>query len=413
MNERTARHEADILIVGAGCAGTSLAHHLRRLGYGGTVTLLDERTSWAREQRWCCWQIPDSLEHLVARSWAQWQVRDAERVARQSGASLGYHQISAPAFYDYFHRQWRQSDQIQLRGGARVLALEENADGVVARTSRGGFRARLAFDARHAGSPALEQLNARGHLHLRQSFVGWIIETARPTFEAQTATLMDFRLNADKTSGVSFAYVLPDSPTRALVESTHFGARELAPAAHERALREYLDAFVLNGASYQIRAREAGALPMASAPLRSRLGARVWAIGVAGGAARPSSGYAFGRIQKQTAQLAQSIVDGTVLQDQSDAGAASKYAVLDEIFLDVMARDAALAERCFVEMFARVPPAALVRFLSEESSPGDDARLIAALPKRAFLEASLRRASAHRQARRYRQVAPAREWAGA
>jgi len=72
-----------------------------------------------------------------------------------------------------------------------------------------------------------------------------------------------------------------------------------------------------------------------------------------------------------------------------------------------------LAERCFVEMFARVPPAALVRFLSEESSPGDDARLIAALPKRAFLEASLRRASAHRQARRYRQVAPAREWAGA
>ena len=414
---QAAPSHSDILILGAGLAGTSLAHHLQILGYGGTVTLLDERTVWTREQRWCSWQVPASLQARVTQSWAGWQVRDQSQIARQSGPGLGYFQISAPQFFEHFHRQWRQSDQIQLRGGTRIFSVAQSEDGVTAETSHGPFRAPLCFDARHAGSPALERLDAPGHLHLRQSFVGWTIETQAPIFDARTATLMDFRLetqrDAGQADGVSFAYVLPQSATRALVESTRFGPRALGVAAHEAALQDYLARHVLGGASYQIGARESGELPMASAPLPSRLGARLWALGVAGGAARPSSGYAFARIQNQTAQWAARIADGTILQAQDSPRAPRKYAVLDEIFLDVMAHDAALAQRCFVEMFARVPPAALVRFLSEQSSPADDARLIGALPKLAFCRASARRAKAHRQARLAPRPMVARELAEA
>ena len=393
-------YQADILIVGAGCAGTSLAHHLARQGFGGRVILLDERTDWAREQRWCAWRVPTSMQHLVAHRWPQWQARNAQTIARQNGDGLFYQQISAPAFYDYFHALWRASARFDLFDGARVLSLSETASGIEARTARGVFRAPLAFDARHAGGGALHELDAPGHLHLRQSFVGWRIQTERPAFDERTATLMDFRWPSGAATegapGLGFAYVLPVSPTRALVESTHFGARALPARAHERALHHYIARYV-EGGDYGIEAREAGELPMASAPLRQRAGRRVWRIGVASGAARPSSGYAFGRIQRQTRQLARHIVAGTLAEQTSERAdfGPRKFAVLDEIFLQVLSGDAALARRCFLRMFERVPPAALVRFLSEESSALDDARLIAALPKLAFCRAALTRAQAH------------------
>lgn len=394
--------ETDILILGAGCAGTSLAHHLEQLNFGGHVVLLDERTDWEREQRWCSWRIPPSLRHLIAHRWNAWQARDDAATARQSSDYFGYSQISAPAFFDYFHQRWAANSRFQLLDDTRVLSLDETPTGVEARTSRGTFRARLAFDARHAGGGALRALDAPGHLHLCQSFVGWNIETERACFDENTATLMDFRLQTGAPDGVDFAYVLPTSPTQALVESTHFGARALPKAAHEAALHDYIARHV-SGGDYRIIARERGELPMASAPLRERIGRRTWAIGVAGGAARPSSGYAFGRIQKQTARMAQQIVDGTLGDAPSKAARtqlkARKYAMLDEIFLQVMARDARLARQCFMRMFTRVPPAALVRFLSEESSLADDARIIAALPKLAFSRASAQRIGAHWPAR--------------
>jgi lycopene beta-cyclase len=71
-----------------------------------------------------------------------------------------------------------------------------------------------------------------------------------------------------------------------------------------------------------------------------------------------------------------------------------KQRVLDAIFLDAIDRSAALARSSFVRMFERVPPAALVRFLSNESGLRDDARLIAALPKMPFVRAALRRGAA-------------------
>ena len=41
-------------------------------------------------------------------------------------------------------------------------------------------------------------------------------------------------------------------------------------------------------------------------------------------------------------------------------------------------------------MFAGVPPDALVRFLTERSTPFDEARIIRALPKSPFLELAAR-----------------------
>ena len=401
MNVST-RH-CDALILGAGCAGTRLAAQLERRGYRGRVVLLDARADFGAPARWCGWLAPGlpplapDLEPLVSHRWHLWQTRDGAHTARCGDNATSYYHLDAPQFFAHFHARWRaQNGPIALRLGERVTKVCEDADGVCVTTASGAWRAPIVFDARHAGSAQLARLDAPGELRLHQDFVGWIVESARPWFDPQCATLMDFRL--PQNDGVRFAYVLPFSPTRALVESTHFGGAPLAQAAHERALSAYLGE-TLGVADYQICARERGDLPMASAQLPEQLSARRFAIGVAGGAARASSGYAFARIEAQTARWAAALVRGDWLDGGGDlAGrerrARRKSAGLDGAFLEVMARDPALARSCFMRLFSRVPPASLARFLGERSTPADDARVIAALPKLPFCAAMRARSGA-------------------
>ena len=404
----------ELLILGAGCAGTRLAAHLERLGYGGRVALLDARTDFSASARWCSWQAPGlpplapDLRSLVSHQWHQWQTRDAARSALCQSAETCYYQIDAPSFFAHFHARWRDpGGATTLHLGERVTAISEDASGVTVRTTNERsareqlWRAPVVFDARHAGSGALDKLDAPGQLRLHQDFVGWTIESARSIFEPQCATLMDFRL-PQPGAGLAFAYVLPFSPTRALVESTHFGAAPLPIGAHEAALREYLRAILgveLGANDYRVVARERGDLPMASAVLAERLSERRFAVGVAGGAARAASGYAFARIEAQTARLARAVVRGDLLSGGgalrgAEKRARLKSAALDATFLEIIAHQPALARRCFVDLFARVPPATLARFLSEASSLCDDARTIAALPKLPFCAATARRISA-------------------
>ena len=404
----------DALILGAGCAGTRLAAHLQTLGYAGQIVLLDARSDFQSAGRWCGWNAPGlpalapDLTALVTHQWKQWQARDANQIARCGDGQTRYYQIDAPQFHAHFQAKWRDpSSQVSLHLNQRAVSIEEDLSGVTVQTASGqSFRAPIVFDARHGGSAALEKLNAPGQLHLHQDFVGWIVESARPVFEPDCATLMDFRLGANKMaradtpkkihseSGVRFAYVLPFLETRALVESTHFGLKSLSPAAHESALRNYLRE-QLGCDNYRIIARERGDLPMASAPLPERLSARAWAIGVAGGAARASSGYAFARIETQTARLARALVRGDLLDGGGamrgrERRARRKSAWLDGAFLEVMAREPELAQHCFVRLFERVPPANLARFLGESSSGADDISIIAALPKLPFCGAARR-----------------------
>ncbi len=71
-----------------------------------------------------------------------------------------------------------------------------------------------------------------------------------------------------------------------------------------------------------------------------------------------------------------------------------KYGLLDAVFLDALEDSPALARESFVRMFGRVPNAALVRFLSGDSTLRDDLAMVAALDKTAFLAAAARRVKA-------------------
>ena len=189
---------------------------------------------------------------------------------------------------------------------------------------------------------------------------------------------MDFRVPF--AGGLAFGYVLPFSPTRALVEVAVLAVERPTSSRLLELLADYLAA--RGDQPSQILGTEWGRLPMTPAAFTCRTSHGIAAIGVGGGAARPSSGYALGRILRSTPRLAAAILQGEKLVPPP---LVPKYRLLDSLFLRLLRDDPAAARRAFLAMFARVPADRLVRFLTESSSPLDDLRLGWALPKRAFV----------------------------
>lgn len=377
--------QADILILGAGCAGTSLAHYLEDFGYTGSVSLLDSRTAFNHEQRWCSWaKLPKSFESLVEKTWKNWTVCDEDRSVTQSSREYSYQQIYAPQFFKHFHTHWQNAETpISMSLGEKVLRIEDKESFVEVTTDRETWRAGLVFDARHQGSSTLKNLEKSSELYLSQTFLGWKIKFPRAVFEEESATLMDFRTT--QKDGVNFIYVLPYSDCEALVESTSFSQIPTLFEDHLKALTQYIAEYF--GDDYEIGAEESGKLPMTTAKLPTKLSARVHAIGVAGGSARPSSGYAFSRIQRQTSEIAKAIMQNDQIPSNVAPG---KYNFFDAVFLYTLVQNPTAAKDFFLLMFGDVEADTMIRFLIDESSYLDDLAVASALPKIQFGLASIR-----------------------
>ena len=91
-------------------------------------------------------------------------------------------------------------------------------------------------------------------------------------------------------------YVLPFSERRALFEYTVFSPPPRAPRLPGRAP---IGAVSSGLTDYDITREEYGNIPMTDRHIRQRWSPRVFNIGVVGGMSKPTTGYAFHRIQRQ------------------------------------------------------------------------------------------------------------------
>ncbi len=363
----------DIVVAGAGCAGLSAAVHLIEAGMGGRrVTVLDPRTGFGRDRTWCFFRVMDHpFAGAVAHRWHRWRIRGAGRAIVRGSATHPYEHLPSDAFYREALARIGRTDRVEVQLGTRVESIDDQGDAVAVRTDRGELRARLVLDGRPS---AAEPRSRPGDVRLLQCFAGWFVHTEEPQLDPEIATLMDF--DVDQSGGIHFVYVLPFSEHDALVEDTFF-VREPPPEdRYDRNLASWLERHGV--VDYEVVAREQGVLPMTTEPIDLAPSPRVLRIGLAGGLARPATGYAFLAIQRHSRALAKRLVEQEAPAPPPPRAARTLF--LDRVFLSHLARDPAGAPGLFVRMFERAPPDVLARFLSEESSVADDLRLMAALP---------------------------------
>lgn len=374
-------NDADVAILGGGCAGLSLAVALARVLPDLRVHVIEERTCYVRDRTWCLWNAePHPFESCVTHSWNRWRIRlQGESVLRQS-ARYAYQHIPADRFYEFALRTIAGSTQQQITLGARVHTVAPDGKGFRIETDHGSLRAARVFDSRPQAVPLRRQTAG-----LVQRFSGCHVVTERPCFDSTTVELMDFQ-TSDMVGRTTFFYTLPFSANEALVEATYVDRPELTPAHAEDALKGWLEN-ITAGTRYTVAFREHGALRMDTTRTvdRDSRPSTYQRIGTAGGRVKPSSGYAFLRIQRQSRAIANALAKGVVPPRQLEP---KRYELMDRVFMNALTRNSASAPSYFLELFRKVPPDALVRFLSECGSASETIKVALALPKLPFAVAA-------------------------
>ena len=388
--------EADIVIVGAGCAGLSLAARLADAGPRvGRVVVIDPRTGFPRDRTWCFWDVHDHpFAAAVTHGWTRWRVkgRDGVDVVRSS-PRYTYQHVPADAFYAEALARIARAPHVALRLGEAVCGLHDTGRAVTVRTTRGAVRAARVFDSRPPSAAALGE-GAAGAPRLVQAFAGAVVRSAAPVFDAGIATLMDFTVESIGES-ITFGYVLPYTAQHALVELAVIAERAPASSVLDAALARYVARFT--GGAHAVAVREAGVIPMDAARVARRVSPRVIRIGVAGGMAKSSTGYAFLAIQRDSVALAGAVTSGgltsgAVVDAPAPRGPVPRW--LDHVFLRRLCADPAGAPALFARLFTAADPDVLIRFLSDVGTLADAARVASVLPPLPFVAEACRAVAA-------------------
>jgi lycopene beta-cyclase len=291
--------------------------------------------------------------------------------------------IRGEDFYAYCLNALQSKSNIELHTG-KIADIGDTATGAFVVVDGERIEAKYVFNSiLRTSSEGLAAVQKKHHL--LQHFKGWVIHTPEPVFDPARATFMDFTVS--QAHGTTFMYVLPTSAITALVEYTLFTEQLLDDTAYDAALKAYISN-QLGIHTYTIEHIEFGIIPMTNADFSSKQ-ARVINLGVAGGQAKPSSGFAFQFIQRKTAAIAAQLVKGEV-PDQRLSLQDKKFLLYDSTLLHVLTRKQMAGDAVFSAIFQKNPMQRVLRFLENRSSIVDDLHIMGSVPTHIFMPAAIK-----------------------
>lgn len=350
----------DILILGAGLAGLSLAHRLAKEGV--KITLLEKREEYLNDRTWCFWNTHShEFEHLIEHRWNKWQIGHNGKRDSYSSPGYEYQMISSLKFYQEMNRSLQSFENVSFLKGISVDNIIFHKTHLEVITSQGRFESKKVYDSRPAPLKS----------SLYQHFFGWHIRVNRPSFDPSEVVLMDFE--GDQSKGIHFMYLLPFSPYEALIEPTFLSANPLEKIDYELRLKEYL-ASRFGISAFEIIREEKGILPLTT-QFQISPSPHLNFIGTQGGWTRSSTGYAFLAIQEAIDQLIQCSLPNKRIERW-----------LDRIFLSYIKNHPSDAPILFAKLFEKSDPESLIRFLSGKCTLIETVKVISTLPKWSFIK---------------------------
>jgi lycopene beta-cyclase len=210
--------------------------------------------------------------------------------------------------------------------------------------------------------------------------MGSEIVTEEDCFDPAYAELMDF--SESTPAQILFLYVLPFAKNRALVEATLFDRCPMDAEMLEPLLGSLLKKR-LGGRPFSVRRSEQGILPMGRTPAPPNAETGFVRAGLTAGGARPSTGYAFQRIQRWARVCAEAMGRGQAPLAHAADPFIPRF--MDDLFLRVLRAHPGLAPDLFLSLFRKVDPMRIARFMSDRGRLSDYAAIITALPPLPFL----------------------------
>ena len=359
-----------MVIAGSGCAGLSLALRLRRYAPQARLVLVDRDHGGHPHKLWSFWSEAPAAAlpcPMPVRCWSRLHVAGPGWSRTSDLGPLAYCTVHSDTFESAAMDVLRVDPNVRFVTGS-VRAVESTESEARVLLGDRTLRAPYAFQS------CLPPEDAGPRYPIWQHFGGAVVRSERPRFDPTTFTLMNFAL--PQRDGPTFLYKLPFSRTEALYEHTVFSARRLPREEHRAALLAELGRRGLGG--LEIVREEYGAIPMFERRPSQRRGPRAFNLGVVGGMAKPTTGYAFLRIQQQTEHLARTWAAGRPSPLPDPAWRLRAY---DTALLDLIHRAPDQATATLQQLLQRADPRAVLRFLDERPSVSDElAILLGALP---------------------------------
>jgi lycopene beta-cyclase len=321
------------------------------------------------------------FDEILYHTWNNLKVAGPGFSKQEPISPYTYKMIRGVDFYRYCFAKIKQHAHIEVISGTVQSILTGHSFATVL-VNQKEYTASYVFSSILLQEPVLKK---KQH-YLLQHFKGLLIETAGNVFDPETATYMDFRIA--QTHGTSFAYVLPFTANKALVEYTLLTPEILNENAYQEGIKNYIQQFLKIG-TYTILEEEHGVIPMTDYSFIRNEG-RIHYIGTAGGNTRGSSGYTFAFIQKHCAALAEALAKNegpeTVKKTISNT---AKY--FDSILLAVLDQPGVSGQQVFCSILKKRKLTRLLSFLDDEGRIRNELAIILAAPKWPFIKAAFRK----------------------
>jgi lycopene beta-cyclase len=370
----------DYIIAGGGCAGLSLVMRMLKEPQlsDKKILIIDKDSKQLNDRTWCYWEKGVGFfEEIIHRKWDRaWFHGDGYSSLKQLGP-YAYKMIRGIDFYRHCHDRIRSYPNVDICLG-ELKSIHHTSDGVEVMVGDQIYQAQYVFNSILMTQPKL----GKDQYDLLQHFKGWIIETPEPVFQSNEATLMDFRVTQEE--GTTFVYVMPLSPTRALVEYTLFTEKLLKDDQYNEGLHNYIQDFLQTN-DYRIVEEEFGVIPMTDLAFPEVEGNIIY-IGTAGGQTKPSSGYTFRFIQKKADKIVERLILG--LHPYAPVKTIEKrFKWFDKVLLHMLARKKMTGKKIFSLLFSRNRISTIFAFLDNETSIWQELRLLNTLPQFPFMRA--------------------------
>lgn len=377
MNTEIQNHY-DYIIAGGGMSGLSLAYYLSKSELKHKkILIIDKEAKTKNDRTWAFWEKHDgAFEEIVAQKWKDFWVYGPGTQKSMNLKEYQYKMIRGIDFYGFIIPKIKANPNVTFI----FTEIEQIIDNQVI-TKLGTFEAQYIFDSTYALN-----LNLPHKHNLLQHFKGWVIKTPTPAFDPQKPTIMDFRV-AQIEDDCTFFYVLPTSPTEALVEYTLFSPALLQPQDYQNALENYLKKY-LQITDYEILHEEFGVIPMTDEDTPEIINPHLIRIGTSGGYTKGSSGYTFTRTQSYLQEIVENLVTfGEPFRWKEPLKA--RYKWLDSVFLNVLVKKRVEARKVFLGLYRNNQADYVFKFLDEESTLFEDLKIMIKMPLLPFIKAAI------------------------
>ncbi len=374
----------DYIIIGAGASGLLLADALGRDDFFSdkSILILDKDIKNSNDRTWCFWEKgPGEFDAILHKTWPEIYFAGNELSLATSIDPYQYKMLRGIDFYEYYLEKVKSYANITFIQESVSVIVEKEAE-VQVKTEGSSYIAKKVFNSVFDYKKLLNQTK---YPVLQQHFLGWFIKTEKPLFNADQATFMDFSI--PQKENTRFMYVLPFSETHALVEYTLFSENTLEKEEYENAIKSYLKD-KLAVAEYTITEVEQGNIPMTCFDFFKGNSENILNIGIAGGWAKPSTGYTFYNSTKKVKELVAYLKSGKSLSDFSKK---TRFWYYDLLLLDILQSDNHLGGSIFEAMFKKRKPQLILKFLDEETTFWEELQIIWACPKSPFVKALFKR----------------------